>query len=59
YTLRILTLDGRELMQKEIIPSGSSHVEALDLSDFADGIFLLVVDNKNQVTTRKLVKKTD
>ena len=52
YTLRITSLNGQQLFNKEM----EGHTHQLDLSSFQKGIYFITIRSNDFITTRKVVK---
>lgn len=54
--IRVLNMQGKEVLNKEIAITGSQHRESLDLEALSDGIYFLLIYNNKEILRHKLVK---
>ena len=53
--MKVLTMNGREILSNTILVEPSSSFE-LDISQFSDGLYFLMVETDKEVFIRKFVK---
>ena len=53
--LRILAMDGRELLLKSLLDVSTETIE-VDLRDYSDGIYHMVIKTPDNLIWRKLIK---